>query len=552
MSRQVGIQTQQTPTTSPLSQSGILQRQCQSCGQHTIAGGECEKCKKQGLTLQRLAASYTKSAEVERSQTFSNSSKLSGQDFSRIPVLTSKSHIIQPQLTISSPEDRYEREANLVAEAVTRTPKSSLRRETETDLPRKILPIQRLGSAVPQTLHRLSISALNDEDQENLVQRQENSAHLPKSESGLTDYLHALDGSGQPLPTSVRNFFEPRFGYNFNQVQIHTDAHANKIAHQLNAQAFTTRQHIVFGTGQYAPETTAGQKLLAHELTHIVQQENALPITATTESNNQDTSQSATPTERVRGSVAPSSLIQRAFFQIPGIVDISPPIQAVVKITSALAASCSPSRKLTWADFTAQPPQSTFSAETHFHHDLVNVQAQQVTQAIFEPSNSWVKPQFSDPTNRAVSTCGTKISRCEQFFDQEAASGRTGGFWRLSSSPSAACPASITSNPSVQATSRAECTSLIGTECDRIAKLESVRLLQHEQTHFDIACVLARKGTNAILGGAKAQTILTAVRTKSAQQTTQYDHQTNHGCNAAAQARWETAVQNELPAVTIP
>jgi len=84
-----------------------------------------------------------------------------------------------------------------------------------------------------------------------------------------------LRSSGRPLDMGERAFFEPRFGHDFSRVQVHTDLHAKESAHSVNALAYTVGQDVVFGAGQYAPETMAGRKLLAHELAHVVQQRNA-------------------------------------------------------------------------------------------------------------------------------------------------------------------------------------------------------------------------------------------------------------------------------------
>jgi hypothetical protein len=81
-----------------------------------------------------------------------------------------------------------------------------------------------------------------------------------------------MQGGGQPLPASERAFFEPRFGHDFGKVRVHTGAQAAESAKAVNAQAFTTGPHVVFGLGKYAPGTTSGRKLLAHELTHVMQQ----------------------------------------------------------------------------------------------------------------------------------------------------------------------------------------------------------------------------------------------------------------------------------------
>jgi hypothetical protein len=81
-----------------------------------------------------------------------------------------------------------------------------------------------------------------------------------------------LRSPGQPLDAATRAFFEPRFGRDFSQVRVHTDAPAAESAQAVNALAYTMGRDIVFGAGEYALGTTAGQWLLAHELAHTVQQ----------------------------------------------------------------------------------------------------------------------------------------------------------------------------------------------------------------------------------------------------------------------------------------
>jgi Domain of unknown function (DUF4157) len=81
-----------------------------------------------------------------------------------------------------------------------------------------------------------------------------------------------LRSAGQPLDEATRGFMEPRFGYDFSQVSVHTDATAAESVRAVNALAYTVGRDIVFGVGQFAPETSPGRSLLAHELTHVVQQ----------------------------------------------------------------------------------------------------------------------------------------------------------------------------------------------------------------------------------------------------------------------------------------
>jgi uncharacterized protein DUF4157 len=79
-------------------------------------------------------------------------------------------------------------------------------------------------------------------------------------------------GGGQPLPRSVRAYFESRLGRDFSGVRVHTDGRAAQAAQELGADAYTVGRHMTFGEGQYAPHTESGRRLLAHELTHVAQQ----------------------------------------------------------------------------------------------------------------------------------------------------------------------------------------------------------------------------------------------------------------------------------------
>ena len=81
-----------------------------------------------------------------------------------------------------------------------------------------------------------------------------------------------LRSSGQPLDGGTRALMEPRFGHHFGDVRVHTDARAAESARAINALAYTAGSDVVFGAGQYDPNTLSGGKLLAHELTHVLQQ----------------------------------------------------------------------------------------------------------------------------------------------------------------------------------------------------------------------------------------------------------------------------------------
>jgi len=144
----------------------------------------------------------------------------------------------QAKLTVNQPGDVYEQEADRVAEQVMRMPEPlQPMRDASTNIPFKMLP--RGTCTVP-----------------------------PDVES----YVTKLQGRGQPLSPSTRAFFEPRIGYDFSKVQIHKNPEAAASAESVNALAYTVGRDIVFGAGLYPPKTNEGKKLLAHELAHVVQQ----------------------------------------------------------------------------------------------------------------------------------------------------------------------------------------------------------------------------------------------------------------------------------------
>ena len=111
-----------------------------------------------------------------------------------------------------------------------------------------------------------------EESKERKVHREEAANDTPQATREVAAGIGALRGGGSPLPASAREFFEPRFGADFSQVRVHTDARAAGAARSIDANAFTVGRDIAFGAGQYAPQSHGGQRLLAHELTHVLQQ----------------------------------------------------------------------------------------------------------------------------------------------------------------------------------------------------------------------------------------------------------------------------------------
>ena len=89
-----------------------------------------------------------------------------------------------------------------------------------------------------------------------------------------------LRSPGQPLDQQTRAFMEPRFGHDFSKVRIHADDLASQSAQSVNALAYTVGNNIAFRSGLYAPSSSEGRRLLAHELTHVVQQDHLLSVRA--------------------------------------------------------------------------------------------------------------------------------------------------------------------------------------------------------------------------------------------------------------------------------
>ena len=205
---------------------------------------------------------------------------------------------IQAKFTVSEPGDPYEREADRVADEVMRMPGK------EIDSPRPHLSVTGISR---------QSSELADLDGATEVQRRSAQADVSAAESVEA----VLQRQGSPLDGALRDYFEPRFGRAFDNVRIHTDAQANKSARSINALAYTAGSHIVFGKGQYQPETFAGKRLIAHELTHAVQQGAATALTPSV--------QTFRPPAPVEGGVLPDTIggslvphVQRLVIPAPG------------------------------------------------------------------------------------------------------------------------------------------------------------------------------------------------------------------------------------------
>lgn len=212
---------------------------------------------------------------LERKSAFGSTPGLTGEFLgSRGRPLVSQPPLIQAKLTIGQPNDRYEQEADRVADLLMRMPDPGLQRQVEPEEEEKEETLQAKPLAVQITplVQRQIEPEEEEEEEEEPIQTKQAGGQTSRPGLSQEAQIHHLRGGGQPLPESMRAFFEPRFGHDLSQVRIHTDAQSAETTRDVRAKAYTVGQDIVFGSGQYAPRTAAGKRLLAHELTHVVQQ----------------------------------------------------------------------------------------------------------------------------------------------------------------------------------------------------------------------------------------------------------------------------------------
>ncbi|MDB5137185.1 MAG: outer membrane protein/peptidoglycan-associated protein, partial [Mucilaginibacter sp.] len=203
--------------------------------------------------------------------------------------LPAKPLFFQPKLTVNQPNDIYEQEADTMADEVMRMPdgeniKQPFFKPALTITQRKCKncedeqKLQNKGldtlSSEPVKHPDLQRKCQHCEEEEKKVQRKDESGDA----GGMTApsaVHHVINSGGQPLDAGTRAFMESRFNYDFGSVHIHNDPAAHQSSAEINALAYTHGNHVAFGEGQYQPNTNTGKYLLAHELTHVVQQTQA-------------------------------------------------------------------------------------------------------------------------------------------------------------------------------------------------------------------------------------------------------------------------------------
>ncbi len=194
-------------------------------------------------------------------------------DLQRKPLDASPASPV-PGLRVGSPNDPLEREADRFADAIVDDlARSSARGERPTPRPEAPTP------ASTDTLQRACDTCATEPEEEEL---QREVLPGPASASGMTlssslsRAVHIATRGGAPLPFGIRRAMEPRFGVDLGSVRVHTGAASQQLNRQLHARAFTLGPNIFFGADQFRPNDRAGQKLIAHELTHTLQQRRQL------------------------------------------------------------------------------------------------------------------------------------------------------------------------------------------------------------------------------------------------------------------------------------
>jgi hypothetical protein len=164
----------------------------------------------------------------------------------------------QPKLTVNTPGDIHEREADAVADQV-------MRMKTG-DAP----IVQRMSLTPVSSVQR---ACANCEKEKEGMQRKETGGGDANGKAAPSIVSNVLSsGGGQPMDGGTRQFMESRFGQDFSQVRIHTDSKAAESASVIQARAYTSGRDVVFGSGEFQPESEGGRRLLAHELVHVGQQ----------------------------------------------------------------------------------------------------------------------------------------------------------------------------------------------------------------------------------------------------------------------------------------
>ena len=178
---------------------------------------------------------------------------------------------LQPKLAVSRPNDPAEREAERVADEVLH--RDPVRESDGTDADTDAGPSgPRIRRSADRATSTSTASGAGGSTASSASGSTVSGAGGSTVSSDVERGIESLHGGGRHLPESTRSFFEERFGRDFSDVRVHTGGRADRLARSVDARAFTTGRDVVFRNGEYSPDSRAGRRLLAHELTHVLQQ----------------------------------------------------------------------------------------------------------------------------------------------------------------------------------------------------------------------------------------------------------------------------------------
>lgn len=461
-----------------------------------------------------------------------------------------KKAMVQRKLTIGALSDPLEREADRVAEQV--------------------------SAAQANPAVSVAITSI----QRDAGRPSEASQEVPASVEQV------LASAGTPLEPVLRQDMEQRFGHDFSKVRVHSDSAARQSALDIDAKAYTVGHHIVFGAGGYAPASKEGLHLLAHELTHVVQQ-SGTGSTARRQVQRAPVYYRQLTWKDFQGQAverAPESAGILSLFELPGFTAV-----ASIKDTKTRCKLGKTASTLFTVTKELDPAQA----------DII--------KAYMDPSQSWVKKRFQDD---GTTYCSGIAARCERDFDQSTATVTTScertvkdcedsfqkskgerrftiGSKRLIVSRADQCRPMLfkpcqnelmkDARVTVGATTvkaKDDCRKVLLPVCMADEKVKKADLLKHEQGHFDITHTLANKARPNIKEKAKTVRVTEKQCGKDAAEKAadasydklysalkqliddwlavkekaheDYDAQTGHGSNAVKQKSWEADIQAGL------
>ncbi|MFZ2448944.1 MAG: DUF4157 domain-containing protein [Methylovulum miyakonense] len=209
---------------------------------------------------------------------------------------------VQMKMAVNKLGDTFEQEADLMADKVMRMPSPApmpgkeeklqrqpdekLQKKEENNIQKAAMPEEKVQKKEDGKLQRAAMpdEKIQKKDDDKLQKAPANEDKLQRKGGDGTPAVHSNVQSaiqnkttgGQPLSSDVRSFMEPRFNADFSKVRVHSDPESAGLSNQLSARAFTYQNHVFFSHDQFQPGSSEGKKLLAHELTHTVQQGHAI------------------------------------------------------------------------------------------------------------------------------------------------------------------------------------------------------------------------------------------------------------------------------------